>query len=335
MSKRQTALLGLASLATAAVTVTAGILPATRAIAGPTLNGAGATFPASIYERWFAQYADKTGTKVNYQSVGSGAGIKQFIAGTVDFGASDAPMSEAEIAKVSRGVQQLPMTSGAIAVAYNQPGCDLKLTQKQLADIFLGKIKNYSQVGCKAGPINVVRRSDGSGTTYNFTNSLAAFSPEWKKEVGVAKSVQWPTGIGAKGNEGVSETIKRTKGGLGYIELSYAKEQNLVTAAIQNRAGQFVKPTAESAAAALAEIDLGADLVESDPNPAGKGSYPIVSYTWILAYKTGSGTKAIDLRKLFDYMISPAAQSQAPSIGYVAIPAKVQKQVKAAIRNIK
>ncbi len=335
MSKRRTALLGLATVALAATTVSSVVLPARQAVAGPTLNGAGATFPASIYERWFAQYSAKTSTKVNYQSVGSGAGVKQFIAGTVDFGASDEPMKASDIAKVSRGVIQLPMTSGAIAIAYNQPGCNLKLTQKQLADIFLGKIKDYKQVGCPAGRINVVRRSDGSGTTFNFTNSLAAFSPEWKKEVGVAKSVQWPTGIGAKGNEGVSETIKRTKGGLGYIELSYAKEQNLATAAVQNRAGAFVKPSAASASAALSQIDLGADLIDSDPNPAGKASYPIVTYSWILAYRTGSGSKAIDLRKLFDYMISPAAQNQAESIGYVPIPADVQRKVKAAIRNIK
>ena len=161
------------------------------------LSAAGASFPAAIYQRWF-QGLSPQGVKVNYQSVGSGAGVRQFTAETVDFGASDKPMKPEAIAKVSRGVVQIPMTAGAIAVAYNNPGCDLSLTQKQLAGIFLGQIMNYSELGCADKAINVVHRSDGSGTTYNFTKHLEAISPEWKQDVGADKSVKWPTGVGAK-----------------------------------------------------------------------------------------------------------------------------------------
>ena len=164
-----------------------------------TLNGAGASFPAAMYLRWFQELATQ-GVKVNYQSVGSGAGVRQFTAGSVDFGASDVPMSEKEVAAVKAGVVQIPMTGGAIAVAYNNPGCSLKLSQVQLAKIFLGTLSNYSQLGCKSKAIRVVHRSDGSGTTANFTAHLSAISPEWQKGPGQGKSVAWPTGIGAKGN---------------------------------------------------------------------------------------------------------------------------------------
>ncbi len=339
MSLRTSALLGLATAVAAGLTAcSGGDRPQATTPTSPatgTLNGAGATFPASIYERWFEQFTARTGTKVNYQSVGSGAGIKQFITETVDFGATDAPMKDSEIAKVARGVAHLPMTAGAIAVVYNQPGCSLKLTQAQLVDIFLGKISDFKDLGCAPGRINVVRRSDGSGTTFNFTNSLAAFNPAWKTRVGVAKSVQWPTGIGAKGNDGVSETIKRTPGSIGYVELSYAIQQKLSTAAIQNRAGSFITPSAESASAALAAIDLGSDRTQGDPNPAGAESYPIVTYSWVLAYRNGNGAKAAVLRQLFEAMIAPDSQAQASELGYVPLPANVQSQVKSAIAGLK
>ena len=205
------------------------------------LSAAGASFPAAIYQRWF-QGLSPQGVNVNYQSVGSGAGVRQFTAETVDFGASDKPMKPEAIAKVSRGVVQIPMTAGAIAVAYNNPGCDLSLTQKQLAGIFLGQITNYSELGCTDKEINVVHRSDGSGTTYNFTKHLEAISPEWKKDVGADKSVKWPTGVGAKGNEGVSAQLNQIAGGIGYVELAYVKG-DLQAAAVQNASGEQVKPS--------------------------------------------------------------------------------------------
>ena len=294
------------------------------------LSAAGASFPAAIYQRWF-QGLSPQGVNVNYQSVGSGAGVRQFTAETVDFGASDKPMKPEAIAKVSRGVVQIPMTAGAIAVAYNNPGCDLSLTQKQLAGIFLGQITNYSELGCADKAINVVHRSDGSGTTYNFTKHLEAISPEWKKDVGADKSVKWPTGVGAKGNEGVSAQLNQIAGGIGYVELAYVKG-DLQAAAVQNASGEQVKPTNATASEALGSIDLGPDLIGGNPNP--KGGYPIVTFTWVLAYETGNDDKTALLKKTFNYMLSDEAQSQAPDLGYVSLPPEVVSQAKAAADSI-
>jgi phosphate transport system substrate-binding protein len=295
-----------------------------------SLAGAGASFPAAIYQRWFQELASE-GVQVNYQSVGSGAGVRQFTAGTVDFGASDAPMKEEEIAKVSRGVLQIPMTAGAIAVAYNNPGCDLKLSQQQLAEIFLGKITNYSQLGCADKKITVVHRSDGSGTTYNFTKHLAAISDAWKNGPGTSKTVAWPTGVGAKGNEGVAAQLNQVEGGLGYVESAYVKGK-LQAAALTNASGEVVKPSSESESEALGSIDLGPDLIGGNPNPI-KG-YPIVTFTWILAYQNGNGAKAELLRKAFNFMLSEASQAQAPQLGYVTMPAPVIEKAKAAVAKI-
>ncbi|MDM7937098.1 MAG: phosphate ABC transporter substrate-binding protein PstS [Cyanobium sp. CZS 48M] len=295
-----------------------------------SLNGAGASFPASIYQRWFQDLASE-GINVNYQSVGSGAGVRQFVAGTIDFGASDAPMKAEDIAKVPRGVVQVPMTAGAIAVAYNLPGCDLKLSQEQVVGVFLGKIKNYKDLGCADKPITVVHRSDGSGTTYNFTNSLAAFSDEWKSGPGAAKSVAWPTGVGAKGNEGIAATLKQTPGGIGYVETAYVQGE-LQAAAVANKKGDMLKPTNETASAALGSIDIGPELVGSDPNPAV--GYPIVTFTWILLYKTGNGDKTALLQKVFEHTLSPKAQSLAPELGYVSLPPEVVSKAKEAVASI-
>ncbi|KZR91769.1 Phosphate-binding protein PstS precursor [Synechococcus sp. MIT S9509] len=294
------------------------------------LSAAGASFPAAIYQRWF-QGLSSQGVFVNYQSVGSGAGVRQFTAETVDFGASDKPMKPEAIAKVSRGVVQIPMTAGAVAVAYNNPGCDLSLTQKQLAGIFLGQITNYNELGCDDKAINVVHRSDGSGTTYNFTKHLEAISPEWKQDVGADKSVKWPTGVGAKGNEGVSAQLNQIAGGIGYVELAYVKG-DLQAAAVQNASGEQVKPTNATASEALGSIDLGPDLIGGNPNP--KAGYPIVTFTWVLAYKTGNDDKTTMLKKTFNYMLSEEAQSQAPELGYVSLPPDVVNQSKAAADSI-
>ena len=296
-----------------------------------TLNGAGASFPAAIYQRWFKDLADK-GVRVNYQSVGSGAGVRQFISRTVDFAASDVPMKAEEIAKLPQGVVQIPMTAGAIAVAYNNKGCELQLTQPQLVDVFLGKITNFSQLGCADKPIKVVFRSDGSGTTANFTAHLAAISPAWKSGPGAGKNVKWPTGIGAKGNEGVAAQLSQVEGTIGYVESAFVKEP-LQAAAISNASGQQLKPTLAAEQEALASIDLGPDLTGSNPNPA-KG-YPIVTFSWILLYKTGNGASHEALNKVFTHTLSDEAQAMAPDLGFISLPAEVLAKSRLALATVK
>jgi phosphate transport system substrate-binding protein len=301
------------------------------ALAGPALNGAGATFPAPIYQRWFADYAKATGNRVNYQSVGSGAGVRQYVAGTVDFGASDEPISSKEAARVKRGVVQIPMVGGTIAIAYNKPGCSLKLTQKQTVDVFSGRIRDWKQVGCAAGPMTVVHRSDGSGTTYAFTNSLDAFGG-WKP--GVGKSVNWPVGVGGKGNEGVAGRIRQTPGAIGYVNTGFVKANRIQSAALQNKAGKFVLPTATSGAAALNGIKLDSNLAGENPNPAGVNAYPISTLTWVLAYKTGNGSKADDIQKALNYALSSKAQLIADDLGYVPLSGSILNRARLAIKQI-
>ena len=301
------------------------------AIAGSTINGAGASFPAPIYQRWFQDYSTQSGNRVNYQSVGSGAGVRQFIAGTVDFGASDEPIKASEVAKVKRGVVQIPMVGGTIAIAYNKPGCNLKLTQKQVVDIFSGRITDYKQVGCSAGPMRVAYRSDGSGTTFAFTNSLDAFGG-WKP--GVGKSVKWPTGIGAKGNEGVAGTIKTAPGAIGYVNTGFVKVNKLQAAAIQNKSGQFVLPTAKSGAITLNNITLDSNLAGENPNPTASGAYPIATLTWILAYKSGNGAKTGDIQKALNYALSSKAQLLADDLGYVPLAGSILNKSRIAVKRI-
>lgn len=305
----------------------------TTASAGPVINGAGATFPAPIYQRWFAELSRTTDSKVNYQSVGSGAGIRQFIAGTVDFAASDEPIKTSEAAKVKRGVVQFPAVGGTIAIAYNKPGCNLRLTQAQLAGIFLGKITNWSALKCGSGKITVAHRSDGSGTTFAFTSSLAAFSPQWKSRVGSGKSVQWPVGVGGKGNEGVSAVLANTPGSIGYVNQSFVTGV-LQAAALQNKAGNFVKPGFRSGSAALNRIVLDSNLAGEDYNPAGAESYPITTLTWVLAYRNGNGAKAAELREVFNYMLSNKSQGLADNLGYVPLRGDILRKAKAAVANV-
>ena len=299
--------------------------------AGTTLNGAGATFPFPFYSRVFSDYGKISNVRVNYASVGSGAGVRQFVAGTVDFGASDEPIKPAEAAKVKRGVVQIPMVGGTIAVAYNKPGCSLKLTQKQTVDIFAGRIKDWKAFGCSAGPIKVVHRADGSGTTFAFTNSLEAFGG-WT--YGVAKSVNWPTGVASKGNEGVAGTIKNTPGSIGYVNTGFVRANKLQAAAIQNKAGKFVLPSAASGSAALNSITLDANLAGENPNPANASAYPISTLTWILAYKTGNGEKADDIRAAIKYALSTPAQSIADDLGYVPLSGSVLNRARIAADRI-
>jgi len=294
-----------------------------------TLNGAGATFPAPLYTAWFHEYTQETGNKVNYQAVGSGAGVRQFNAETVDFGASDGAVSDA---KQKRPMVHIPMTGGAIVPAYNNPGCDLKITQTELADVFLGKITNWSELGCADGKIVPVVRSDGSGTTKGFTNSLSAFSPEWKAKVGSGKAVSWPalSTIAGKGNSGVAASIKNLEGSIGYLNYGYVTGGKFQQASIQNKAGNFVTANAETSAAGLAQIVLDDKLRGADPNPEGANAYPIVSLTWILAYpesKTG-------VKETLRYMLSEEAQAKSDSLGYVPLPESLRQKALAAVDTI-
>ncbi len=292
-----------------------------------TLNGAGATFPAPLYNAWFQEFAQQTGNRVNYQAVGSGAGVRQFTAKTVDFGASDGAVSDK---KQKLPMVHVPMTGGAIVPAYNYPGCEVKMTQTELADVFLGKITNWSHFGCADKQITTVWRSDGSGTTKGFTNSLSAFSPEWKKTVGTGKSVKWPVGIGGKGNSGVAAGVKQLEGSIGYLNYGYVNGGKFQQVALQNKAGNYVKANAETSAAGLAKIVLDDKLRGADPNPAGVNAYPIVSLTWILAYpESASGVK-----ETLRYMLSEESQAKSDALGYVPLPEDLRQKALAAVDSL-
>jgi len=311
--------------------VIAGLASGLAATAADTLNGAGATFPAPFYQSAFAALAGQ-GQKVNYQSVGSGAGVKQFIKGTVDFGATDEPIKASDAAKVKRGVIQFPVVGGTIAVAYNKADCPaLKLTQKQVVDIFSGRITTWGALKCGKGPITVAHRSDGSGTTFAFTSSLKSFAQGWS--LGAAKSVSWPVGVGGKGNEGVAGVITNTPGAIGYLNQAYVKGA-IKAAALQNRSGAFVKPNLASGRAALAGIDLDENLAGENPNPAGAGAYPISTLTWILAYEKGNGLKAGAIRKALLYLLSPQAQNRADDLGYVPLNQATSAAARKAVAKV-
>ena len=295
-----------------------------------TLNGAGATFPAMYYNSVLKSFSDDTGNQVNYQAVGSGAGVRQFKAKTVDFGASDGAVSDAK--QPAEGMVHIPMTGGAIVPTYNYPGCEAKMTQTQLADVFLGKITNWSTFGCADKKIVTVHRSDGSGTTKGFTNSLSAFSPEWKATVGTGKAVRWPVGIGGKGNSGVAAGITNLPGAIGYVNYGYVRN-GLQQVAIQNKAGNFVKASAETASAGLGEIKLDDQLRGADANPAGANAYPIVSLTWILAYPEYE--KNDNVKTMLRYMLTPTQQQKADALGYVPLPESLRQKALAAVETLK
>jgi phosphate transport system substrate-binding protein len=310
------------------------------------LVGAGASFPAPLYTQWFKDYNQKhPNTVVEYQSIGSGGGIKQFTAGTVDFGASDAAMKPEEISKVKGGVVLLPMTAGAVVLTYNIPGVtDLQLSRKAYTDIFLGKITKWNDPALKElnpkanlpdSTINVVRRADGSGTTYAFTNHLSTISPDWKAGPGTGTSVNWPVGTGGKGNEGITALVKQTPGSIGYVEYGYAKSNNQPMAILENKSGKMVAPTPDSAAKALGAVEMPESLIAWLPDPEGAESYPIVTYTWLLAkpvYEDADKGKA--LKQVIEYGLTEG-QKIADQLGYVPLPEKVVAKVKAKAETIK
>jgi phosphate transport system substrate-binding protein len=304
---------------------------------GGTLNGAGATFPAPVYSEWAARFKAKQGTTVNYQAIGSGGGIAQFTAGTVDFGASDAAMKDEEIAAAKKKGDpvHVPTVLGAVTVSYNVSGAQkgLKLDGKTVADIFLGKVKTWnapeisglnSGVKLPSKAITVCHRSDSSGTTKNFTAFLADYSPAWKSGPGVDKTVKWPVGTGAKGNDGVASCVKQTDGAVGYVEQAYALQNNFTTAAIKNKAGQFVEPTLAATSAAGVAAKPPADLRFSTIDAPGASTYPITAVTFLLVYqdmcKAGmTPAKAKLVKSWLDYALG-AGQEVAPELQYAPLP---------------
>ncbi len=312
------------------------------------LNGAGATFPYPIYSKWFSEYNNQhSDIKINYQSIGSGGGIKQLQSGTVDFGASDGPMTDEQLAQTPGKVFHIPTVLGADVPTYNLPGVttELKFTPDVLADLFLGKIKKWNDPRlAKANPgvkfpdedIVIVHRSDGSGTTYIWTDYLSKVSQEWKDKVGKGTSVNWPVGIGGKGNEGVAGTIKQTEGSLGYVELIYAIQNKMSYGLVQNAAGNFVKASLESVTAAAASVkDMPDDFRVSITNAPGKDIYPISSFTWLLVPAEWSdATKQKAFVDFLNWMVDKG-QTMTEQLSYAPLPKNVAVKVKARIKEIK
>jgi phosphate transport system substrate-binding protein len=300
------------------------------------ITGAGATFPFPLYSKWFSDYNKKNpNLRFNYQSIGSGGGIKQITEKTVDFGASDAPLSEEELAKAP-GVLHIPTVLGAVVVTYNASIDGLKLTPATLSGIFMGKITKWNDPAlAKDNPgaklpdtaVTVAHRSDGSGTTYVFTDYLAKVSPEWKSTVGAGKSVKWPVGLGAKGNEGVTGLVKGTPGAIGYVELAYANQNKLPTAALKNHDGAFVKPSLEATSEAAAGVEMPDDFRVSITNASGKSAYPIAAFTYLLVYKDqGDKAKGEALINFLWWAVHDGQTAAAP-LDYAPLPKAVVTKV--------
>jgi phosphate transport system substrate-binding protein len=304
------------------------------------VNGAGATFPAPLYLKWFQEYHNDGGPAVNYQAVGSGAGIKDITAHAVDFGASDAPMNAAEMA-AAPGILHIPTVAGAVVIAYNIPkiGPGLSFSSSVIADIFLGKITKWNDpaiakinhgINLPNLAIAPVHRADSSGTNNIFTTYLSDVSSEWSSSVGAGKSVHWPNGLGAKGNQGVAQYVKTTEGGIGYIELNYAVQNNITYGPVRNAKGKFIYPTVESTTIAVDAVTLPADFRKVATNTSALNGYPITGFTYVLAYK--NGTKP-EVKKLLEWMLT-TGQKDASPMSYSPLPAGVKKRALAAIESI-
>jgi len=311
------------------------------------LNAAGATFPYPIYSKWFNQYhQEHPDIEINYQSIGSGGGIRQVTAGTVDFGASDGPMSDEQLASAKVKIIHLPTVLGAVVPAYNIPGFkgELKFTPEVIAGIYLGKITSWNDPAiAKINPgvslpnqgIIVVHRSDGSGTTYIFTDYLSKVSNEWRDSVGKGTSVKWPTGLGAKGNEGVAGMVRQMEGAFGYVELIYALQNNISFGPVKNAGGSFVKASLESTTAAAASVKtMPADFRVSITNPPGKDAYPIASFTWLLVpadWKDKNKEKIIV--EFLNWMLDQG-QAMTADLNYAPLPDAVKQKEREAIKTI-
>jgi len=323
-----------------------GLMCASAVSAQMTINGAGATFPYPIYSKWFDEYARiDPSVRFNYQSIGSGGGQKQILAQTVDFGASDGPMSDENLAKAPGKLLHIPTVAGAVVITYNLPGSPtLKLDGETIADIFHGKIKKWNDPKIAAPnsgtslpdqEIVVVHRSDGSGTTYIFTDYLSKVSSEWKSKVGNNTSVNWPTGLGGKGNEGVAGQVKQTPGSLGYVELIYAIQNKMPYATVKNSAGEFVKPTLDSVTAALTTANIPDDFRFSMTNAPGKDAYPIAGATWLLVYEqqtdAAKGKKMVEFLKWAD----TKGEQMARDLDYAPLPDNLRDRVLKRVNEIK
>jgi phosphate transport system substrate-binding protein len=318
---------------------------ASCAMAQTTLNGAGATFPYPIYSKWFNEYHNlHPDIQINYQSIGSGGGIRQVQAGTVDFGATDGPMTDEQIAQSKVKVLHVPTVLGAVVPAYNIAGVsgDMKFTPDVLADIYLGKIGKWNDARiAKANPgvslpdqsITVVHRSDGSGTSYIFTDYLSKVSPEWKDKVGRSTSVKWPVGIGGKGNEGVAGTVRQLPGSIGYIELIYALQNKINFGLVENASHNFIKASLQSTTAAVQGVKMPADFRVSITNSPGKDAYPIASFTWLLIpTNPADANKGKILKDFLSWMLDKG-QGMVEALSYAPLPADVVQKEKAAIAS--
>ena len=319
-------------------------------LAAQSLTGAGATFPNPIYSKWFDAFNKKTGVQINYQSIGSGGGIKQYTEGTVDFGATDGPMNSDQMGAVQGEVLHIPTVMGAVVLTWNLPSLGatrLKLDGATIADIFLGRISKWNDkriaalnpgVSLPSTDLIVVHRSDGSGTSYIFTDYLSKISKDWKSQVGSATSVNWPVGLGGKGNEGVTEQVKQTEGAIGYVELIYAVSNKLPYADVKNAAGNYVTPSLESvtSAAASAKFEKNTDFRVSITNAPGDQSYPIASFTWLLVRpKMKDAAKAKALHEFLAWMITPEAQDMAQQLNYAPLPKAVVALIEERLKNLK
>ncbi len=311
-----------------------------------SLTGAGATFPYPVYSKWLNTFHQATGHQINYQSIGSGAGVRQFSEGTVDFGATDGPMTDEEVAAVNGQVLHIPTVLGAVVLTWNLPELGstvLRFDGATIADIFLGKITRWNDprlaalnpdVNLPDRDLLVVHRSDGSGTSFIFTEYLAKVSPEWESRVGVGKAVSWPSGLGGKGNEGVTQQVKQVEGTIGYVELIFAVENNLPVADIQNPAGEFVTPSMASVTAAAAGVDLPADtdFRVSITNADGAQAYPISSFTWLLIRpQAADSAKGAALHQFLEWMLTDEAQNQAAVLHYAPLPESVRSLARARL----
>lgn len=313
-----------------------------------TLNGAGATFPYPIYSKWFSEYGKShSGVQINYQSIGSGGGIRQVTAGTVDFGASDMPMTDKQLQEAKTKVLNIPTVLGADVPAYNIPGVsgEVKFTPEALVGIFMGRISKWNDkaitsvnpgVSFPDKVIIVVHRSDGSGTTFIWTDYLSKVSPEWKSQVGADTSVKWPIGMGGKGNEGVAGLIRQLSGSIGYVELIYAVQNNIPYGSVRNSAGSFVKASLEGVTAAAASAPkMPADFRVSITNAPGKDAYPISSFTWLLIPEQSKDpAKGKILNDFLNWMLTDG-QKMTTALSYAPLPDNVVAKVKEAIKQVR